>query len=70
MTLVPSYGRDYKSKAEVEAAINANNDFTVADMSSPWDGKQVNKPQLVELGIRSVTVRFGKLRKVAIFKVV
>lgn len=43
MTLVPSYGRDYKSGKEVKAAWAAGNDFTIADFFSPDDGRQINK---------------------------
>lgn len=43
LTLVPSYGRDYKSAEAVKADWDANKDFTIQDMSSPWDGKQINK---------------------------
>ena len=42
MTLVPSYGRDYKSKAAVQADWDAGKDFTIADFSSPHDGRQIN----------------------------
>lgn len=46
MTLVPAYGRDYRSKAAVHAAWNANQDFLVTDWHSPYHGKPVNKSQI------------------------
>ena len=39
--------RDYKSKREIIEALEAGNDFTIADMSSQWDGKACNLEQLV-----------------------
>ncbi len=70
MTLVPAYGRDYKSKKEIEADLNAGKDFILNDMSSPYDGKPINKQNLIEAGQTMVNVRYGKLRKVTIVKVV
>jgi hypothetical protein len=69
MTLTPAYGRDYKSKKEIEADLNAGKDFILNDMSSPWDGKPINKENLIEMGQTMVNVRYGKLRKVTIVKV-
>ena len=42
MTLIPSHGRDYTSKAKVLADWNSGKDFTIADMSSPDDGRYIN----------------------------
>lgn len=67
--IVPTYGRDYKSKAAVKEALDANQDFRVADMSSQWDGKACNLEDLKRGGITEVTVRYGKLMKVAVFKI-
>ena len=69
MNLIPAYGRDYKSKAEVEKDFNDGKDFTIADVSSPYDGKYINKPQVIEAGVSIVTVRYGKLRKVTMIPV-
>ena len=41
--VVPRHGQDYKSRTEVLAAWNANEDFMVADALSQWDGKPVSK---------------------------
>lgn len=44
-TLVPSYNRDFKSKAEVLDAWNAGLDFTIKDYHHPYDGRQINNIQ-------------------------
>lgn len=63
MTVTPAYGRDYKSAKAVKADWLAGKDFIVADMFSQWDGKPVNREQLVG---QSVTVRYCKLTKVCV----
>lgn len=63
MTLIPAYGRDYKSEVEVLEAWNSGKDFTVSDMSSLWDGRLANKEDLEG---KKVKIRFNKLRKVLI----
>lgn len=69
MTLVPAYGRDYGSQKAVKRdLLEHNKDFIIADIMSPWDGKPVNASQLREEGVRSVTVRYGKLRKVMLIR--
>ena len=67
--LAPAFGRDYKSKAEVEAALKADLHFLIADQSHPSDGRTINRPQILELGYRRVQIRFKRLRSVAIFSV-
>ena len=42
-TLVPAYGRDYKSAKEVKADWDAGKDFQIANAFSPDDGKYINK---------------------------
>lgn len=61
--LRPAYGRDYKSKAEIEADLKANKDFTAAN------GQYINRDQLIELGLSSVQVRYGNNRKTTVVKV-
>lgn len=56
MTLLPAYGRTYKSAKMVKIDWEANLDFIVADMFSQFDGKPVNKEQL--LGCGFVNVRY------------
>lgn len=69
LTLVPVYGRDYKSKREVMEAWDAGKDFMVQDMMSPYDGKPINKADAKAAGIRNVNIRYKGMRSVAVIKV-
>jgi len=42
MTVIPAYGRDYKSQKAVKAAWKAGKDFIVADLFSGDDGRYIN----------------------------
>lgn len=64
ITLIPAYGRDYKSAAAVIADFKADKDFTICDYTSRWDGKPVNRSQLKQAGYTSVTIRYADKRKV------
>lgn len=55
MTLTPAYGRDYKSKAAVAADFDADKDFLL-------DGKPINKSQIVPMGLKTVNIRYLRLR--------
>lgn len=61
--LTPAYGRDYKSKKEVQADFDANKDFTVQP-----EGSYSTKAELRAMGYNEVNIRYGKLRKVAVLK--
>jgi hypothetical protein len=67
--VVPRPGHDYKSRAEVLAAWNANEDFIVADVSSRWDGKLITKggATLHAPGV-TIQVRYKNLRSVTMIK--
>lgn len=68
LTVVPAYGRDYKSKKEVQAALDAETDFLIQDVSAGRDdGRYVNKQQLVGKGY-TLNVRYKKLAQVAVIK--
>jgi hypothetical protein len=69
ITITPAYGRDYRSKKAAQADLDAGRDFILCDLTSPWDGRPINRPQLAEQGARQVNVRFGKGRKVAVLTV-
>lgn len=43
MTLTPAYGRDYTSAEAAKADWDANKDFLIADVSSRYNGKPINK---------------------------
>jgi hypothetical protein len=69
MTLVPAYGRDYRSKAAILADFQADKDFIIADMSSRYDGKPANRKSLIQAGVTSVHVRYARLTRIAVVKV-
>ena len=64
-TLVPAYGRDYKSKKALLEDFNNDKDFKIA-----WTGQYTNKADLEKLfkDIYSVNIRYAKLRKIAVLK--
>jgi len=69
LTIVPAYGKDYRSKKEVQEAWDGGKDFMVQDMMSPWDGKYINKEDAERGGITSVQIRFKQMRNVHVVKV-
>jgi len=69
MHLIPAYGRDYKSKKQIQADLEANKDFIIADMSSPYNGKPVNLEQLQQTGERTINVRYKQLTQVTVFEI-
>ena len=66
MTLTPAYGRDYKSAKDARADFDANKDWIIDDYFSKWDGKPVNKEQLIG---ETVTLRFNRRTKTTTFTV-
>ena len=64
LTVIPAYGLDYKSKAEVQADWDANKDFQIQDISCPWNGSYINKDQM-QKGDK-FSIRYHKLTKVVI----
>jgi hypothetical protein len=67
LTVVPAYGRDYKSKAAAVADWNAGKDFRIAQFGHVDDGRYVNKPDLNGSGV-SVSIRYNQLTRVAVVK--
>ena len=67
LSVVPAYGRDYKSKAAIKADIDAGKDFLVSDFSSPYDGKPANLESCRDAGVTVLNVRYCGLRKIAVF---
>lgn len=61
LTLVPAYGRDYKSKKEVIADWESGKDFQICDISNPDDGRYVNIDQSDMLGKITLNIRYKKL---------
>lgn len=64
ISVVPAYGRDYKSKKEVQTAWDEGKDFQIQDMSSPDDGRYVNK-QDVPAGT-VINARYKRLTQIAV----
>ena len=58
LTLLPAYGRDYKTKKSIINDLNALKDFIVSH-----SGQYINKQQFNELGITSFNVRYSQQRK-------
>jgi hypothetical protein len=67
MTLIPAYGRDYKSAADVTAAFLAGKDFKVCSFDA--GGTYANLADCQTMGLRTVTLRYGKLRRVCVVQV-
>jgi hypothetical protein len=69
MTLVPAYGRDYKTLKEVLQDWNSGKDFVIQDFFSRWDGKPVNRQDVEREGAEtSVMVRYRNQTQIAMIK--
>lgn len=64
ITLTPAYGRDYKSKKDVIAALKSDKDFIINEFGHPYDGKPCHARDLKG---QSVKVRYKQLRQVFIY---
>lgn len=64
LTLLPAYGRDYKSKKLVIDDLNNNKDFLESTSL-----RAINKQQFKELNISSFNVRYDQQRKIANIKI-
>ena len=64
LTLLPAYGRDYKSKRVIIDDLNNNKDFLESTSM-----KYINKQQLKELNINSFNVRYDQQRKITNIKI-
>ena len=66
-TLVPAYGRDYKSKAAVAAAWNAGMDFTICATGQKINNRDLKRycPDCIAVGIRykKITMKVMLRRK-------
>lgn len=65
-TLVPAYGRDYKSAKAARADFAAGKDFLIADISNRWDGKPCSIRDLVPGQIK---IRYAKLTKLTVYQI-
>lgn len=69
LTVVPCYGRDYKSKAKAIADWHAGKDFRISNYFDPYDGKPVNMIAtnvLKEQGYKGIQIRYKKLMHIAL----
>ena len=64
LTLLPAYGRDYKSKKLIIDDLNNNKDFLESTTR-----KYINKQQFKELNINSFNVRYDQQTKIAKIKI-
>lgn len=62
INVVPAYGRDYKSQAEVQKDWDADKDFIVQGLGG--HGQATNRSDALALGVKTVLVRYAKLMKV------
>lgn len=69
ITVTPAYGRDYTSKSQAIADWEAGKDFILQDITSPWDGKPINKEDAVRAGFNEVKIRFKRMRQFAVVRV-
>ena len=64
ITLLPAYGRDYKSKKLIIDDLNNNKDFIESTSL-----RAINKQQFKELNISSFNVRYDQHRKITNIKI-
>lgn len=67
LTLVPAYGRDYKSGKSVQEDFNGNKDFLIADFLHPYYGKPINREQ-IDPGT-TVVVRYKNRTRIKSFQI-
>jgi len=67
-TVTPAYGRDYKSAKAAKADWEAGKDFILQDISSPWDGKPINKEDAMKAKFPGVNIRFKGMTKIVVVK--
>ncbi len=67
ITVIPAYGRDYKTQKEVLAAWNADQDFLIQSFGHPYDGKVMNRPQAKPGEV--INIRYKGKTQVAVIRV-
>ena len=63
ITVTPAYGRDYKSAKAAKTDWNAGKDFILQDITSPWDGKPINKEQ-ADAENYKVNIRYKRMTQI------
>ena len=66
ITVVPAYGRDYRSKKEVLRDWDETKDFVINTFNHPDDGRYINKIQQPPGSI--INIRYAKMTKVCVVK--
>lgn len=66
INVIPAYGRDYKSQAEVQKDWDADKDFIVQGLAG--HGQATNKSDSIMLGVKTVLIRYARLTKVYAIK--
>ena len=61
--IIPAFGRDYRGLKALEIDFNKGLDFINAS------GQAINKDNLLCLGLKTIQVRYGKLRKTAMIEI-
>ena len=70
ITVIPAYGRDYKSKKAILEDWNASKDFQIATFG-PDDGHYINKEDLAKdtTGLTHLNFRHKQLTQLCVFTV-
>ena len=66
-TLIPAYGRDYRSAKDAKADFLAGKDFIIADITDPYDGKPCSVRDF-DAGT-GITLRYKRLASLTVLKV-
>ncbi len=66
MTVIPAYGRDYKSRAAVLADLKAGKDFIGVKFGER--DRSINLATWLAMGEEVLSARFWSNRKIALFK--
>jgi len=66
LTLLPAYGRDYKSKQAAIDDWNANKDFVAVGFGG---GGNINKEDAISSGVAEVKIRYKKQTMFVVVKV-
>ena len=67
ITVVPAYGRDFKTQKEVKAAFEAGKDFMIVDVFHAQNGSYENKGDAPKGA--TLNVRYAKQTKVLPIKI-
>ncbi len=59
---IAAYGRSYKSAHDVKLDLLGGRDFTITDISSPWNGKPINLAQMKQGDV--IYCRYANMTKV------